>query len=241
MTIAIFALDGLDFEYCQERGLLHEVEPSLLENDLEGANGLYTYRIWPSIFAGVNGGKAGEPYASYSPDAPYLWEQYDASVMLAPIGHPPYSQYQDGFPEGYRESVGPQERTDEAFQNYRDGIDAALEREAEVLVVGSKLPDILGHNDQNADRIESNIETLCEIVTETVAREEVTEYLVLSDHGFEYESFGEKPSGLAAHTPRACVCSSFVDYDSMATLIEEWHSDLSEALKEQRLSDLGYI
>lgn len=240
MTVAIFALDGLDIEYVQQRGLLSSLEPSELENDLEGANALFTYRIWPSIFAGIDGGASDEPYSKYKPEQPYIWEQYAATVLLAPTGRPPTLQYQNAFPEGYVESVGPDERTDEKFDMYREGIEAALDRDAELLVVGSKLPDILGHNEHHAGRIHDHIERLCDLAESVCNRDEVDDYLVVSDHGFEYEDFGDEPSGLDAHRPSATLASSFADYDSMHSFIEEWHSDLESALREKRLNDLGY-
>lgn len=241
MTIVIFALDGLDAEYAEERELLANLGPRKLDNNLQGANGLYTYRIWPSIFAGVNEGASEKPYDSYDPEEPYIWTKYGGSVLLAPVDHSPTLKYQSAFPQGYVESVGPQERTDKKFAMYREGIEDALRNERDIVVVGSKLPDILGHNDQNTERIHENIETLCNLVESTCKRPDVSDYLVVSDHGFEYESFGDEPSGLDAHTPRAVLASSFADYDAMDSFIEEWHSDLLSALKEKRLADLGYI
>lgn len=240
MTVAIFALDGLDIEYVQQRSLLQSLYPSELTNDLRGENRLFTYRIWPSIFAGENDGASGDQYEKFKPENPYIWEKYSGTVLLAPVGHPPTLKYQDAFPEGYVESIGPQERTDEAFEMYREGIERALVRDDDILVVGSKIPDILGHNEHRESRIHENIEELCELVERTCNREEVEDYLVVSDHGFEYESFGEEPSGLAAHTPRATLASSFAEYDSMHAFIEEWHSDLDSAVREKRLRDLGY-
>lgn len=241
MTIGVFALDGLDYEYIQERGLFKTLEPTLLRNDLEGANALYTYRVWPSVFAGVNGGRSDEPYASYEPEKPYLWEKYSSTVVTCPAEREPVSLHQDQFPEGYMEASGPQDRLDKQYAKYRRAIDNALDRKVDVLVLGCKTPDILGHHDQNETRIHCNIDIVTDIVEEACNRDEITDWLVMSDHGFEYEKFGDCPSGLEAHTRRAFLCSSFAHYDELSTFIEWWQEDLAAAIREKRMDDLGYI
>lgn len=241
MTIVICAIDGLDYEFVSQRGYLQGLDPELLYQDLEGANALYTYRIWPAMFVGDNiGYSEDEDYKTVQdPEQPYIWDKYPVTTLLAPVDSPPVTKYQDAFPEGYMESVGPQKRVDEAFEMYDKAVESAL-GDAEAVIIGSKYFDIAGHNDQNAARIEENTQRLLNRVEKWCQDDRTDDYLVISDHGFKYHQFGEKPSGIDAHTRNATIASSFCSYDRMSALINGWHDDFEDSLREQRLKRLGY-
>lgn len=222
MTVLIAALDGLDYEYVQQQDLLSSLEPRALTNDLQGANALYTYRIWPELWTGQLGaGRADEPYKSFETDAARPWDKYSAKVLLAPEVGEPVVKHQQQFADGYARATGPQSRLDTLYRRFNQGVKRAIdEGYYDIIVVGCKVPDILGHNDQNKQRIEDNIARICDLVEDWAALDGISDHFVVSDHGFEYHEFGNEPSGLTAHTRRATLASSFADYSSMSALID---------------------
>jgi hypothetical protein len=86
MAVLILGIDALDAEKVAETGILPDFRPQELYQDFNGPNALYTWRVWPSIFAGEVGSPGSEPFEAYEPANPYLWERYPATVLLAPAG-----------------------------------------------------------------------------------------------------------------------------------------------------------
>lgn len=240
--ILIWAIDGLDGRYVHERQLIQGLNPDVLYQDLGGANALFTYRVWPAIWSGENGGRDdNEESARFEPSRDPIWDRYPAVVALAPWVDGLYSQHQDQFDPDYRESAGPRERIVEQFDGYWDVFIDSLEKQVEIVVLGTRLPDILGHMDQNEARIHRTIAEITKMVEKMVSHDEITDYVVVSDHGFDYERYGDEPSGVDAHSRCATLSSSFLpEYERMSEFIEGWTADLDEKLNEQQLKALGY-
>lgn len=241
MSVLVWAIDGLDGQYVQERGLMRALDPKILHQDLEGENGLYTFRVWPCIFKGEIGGESDLEYDSWEPEGAMLWDKYAATCLCIPGFKPPKMQYQDAFPEGFHESTGPQERIEEQVGYFRKGLDEALADDRELIIAGTKQPDMVGHNDQNVQRCHNRIERFCNFAERYCEHPDVRDWLVVSDHGFRYDEFGTCKGGIRQHTRRSTFASSFCDYDTMSEFIENWHNDVDEVLREQRLEAMGYI
>lgn len=233
MTTLILGLDGLDYKYVQEHDLLSDLNPQHLQQDFEGANALYTYRIWPCFFAGEVGGESEDEYADYHPDElKYIWEQIPSPVLLAPVEHPSFSKRTDEFPENYVESWRPRGRLKESLDRLESEVQEQMDAGNEVVVACTRTPDIVGHH--YPDKAEEWIVKSCALAERLC--EQADNYLVVSDHGFG--EFGTK--GIEAHTRDAVLASSFADYETMTALCEGWHDDLHEVVREQQLQALGY-
>lgn len=242
MTVVIWGVDALDYRYVEERGLLAELDPQPLEQDLGGLNALYTLRVWPAIFAGVNGGRNDDvTHAKFHPDEPFVWEKWPAAAFLPPVSNEPPQVGPSAFPNEYREGTGFSERYEDARKMYDESFRRALDENVEIVVLGTRLPDILGHHDQNRKRVERQIQKTTDLVEKHCRHEQVDDWLVVSDHGFDYEKYGEEPSGIEAHTRSATLASSFADYNCMSEFIEGWHDDLEDAINKHQLAALGYI
>jgi len=242
MTTLLWAIDGLDYEYAHTRDLMPTLEPNLLRQDLDGANALYTYRVWPAIWSGENGGKSENDTAGrFEPEKPPIWDRHSSVVALAPWVDGLYSQYQDEFADDYRESRGPEARVNDQLNGYWRVFNEFIDNGAELAVFGTKLPDILGHTDPNPNRIDRIIDNVAKTAESMVSHPEIDDYLIVSDHGFDYKSYGDRPSGVDAHSRRATLVSSFAgDYEYMSDFIGGWTADLDETLTYKRLEALGY-
>lgn len=240
MTIFIGLLDGLDYRSVQRRGLLSELAPQELEQDLGGANGLYTYRVWPAIYVGENGGRSDdEPYQHWEPDAAPFWEHYASKVVYA-IERDPVFRNHTELKEGFRESRGPPDRVEYQLEQYRAEAEEALDNEyIEVFVLGTKQLDINGHNEGSDERVDRRLEQFCGLFEDIATDARTSDHLLVSDHGFVNDYYGIN-DGIEAHSRYATLASSFADYGTMSAFIEGWHEDLAEAHREQRLSALGY-
>lgn len=232
MTIVVFGLDGLDATDSH----LIEQPTHQLDQDFEGDNALWTYRVWPCIFSGsVYGERNDFITIEYHSDAPtpYIWEKFPATVMLAPIERPRFSKNQSAFPEDYRESTKPPGRLQETFDRIEEGMEEAFANNVPLVVVVARAPDIVQHATPNG--WENWLKKHCEQASKWC--DKADEWLIVSDHGFNEP--GTK--GLKAHSRRATFGSSFCDYDSMTEFCEGWHDDLAAALRQQQMDDLGYL
>lgn len=240
MTIFIGLLDGLDSRSVKKRGLLQDLDAQNLHQDLGGANGLYTYRVWPSIYAGVNGGRDDEePYANYEPDAAPFWENYPSKVVYT-INREPVFINNTEVKETWRESRGPADRVEYQLETWRAEAEEALDNDfIEVFVLGSKQPDINGHTEGNDERMDKRLEQFCGLYEDIATDKRTSSYLIVSDHGFVNDYYGVN-QGIEAHSEYATLASDFCDYDTMSAFIEGWHDDLEEAHREMRLESLGY-
>lgn len=237
MTTLIIGLDGLDGEYVQRTDLLSQLDPHVLEQDFEGANALYTYRVWNNIFAGELGGESDEPYDEYEPDGAYLWEKYPAEVLLAPVDNPSLTLENDAFPREYIESYAPGNRIEQTLDSLNDGVHDALQRGAPLVVACTRTPDILSHHcEHTAGNPDYWIAKVCGMVERWCRRAD--DFLLVSDHGFDYENWGA--SGINAHSRRATFASSFCDYETMTEFVANWHDDLATLQTERQMEALGY-
>lgn len=241
MTIFIGLIDGLDYRYVAERGLLDDLSASELHQDLEGANGLYTYRVWPAIYVGENGGYSeNDKSCRWDTDKTHFWECYPSKVVNA-IDAPRVFRNQTVFPDNYAETKGPRKRFYDALDMYREEADDALDNpEIDVLVLGSKQPDILGHTESEPEKTDRRIRETCELFEDIATDRRTSFHLLVSDHGFVNDYRG-KNSGVDSHTRHATLASDFAEYDTMSSFIEGWHDDLAEAHHELHLESLGYI
>lgn len=233
MTTLIFGLDGLDAQYVQEEGLLASQDPKELTQDLDGANGLYTYRVWPSIFAGDAGGASDDEYTKFKPDSAYIWEKYPTTTLLAPVSNPSFSQNTDAFPTEYMEGFNPGNRLDQTLNKLESGLYDAFNDGVPLVVACTRTPDIVGHHmpDEAAHWIRRSTK-----LAEKFAKK-ADDSLIVSDHGFK--EFGM--DGIEAHTRRATFASSFCDYDRMSEFCENWHDDLARVMSDAQLEALGYV
>lgn len=235
MTTIILGLDGLDGEYVRNRRLLGDLGPKILQQDFQGANALFTYRIWPSIFAGANNGASDDKYAAFEPETPYIWDYLPATVLLAPVERPPLTLHSDAFPDQWMESYAPYDRLQDTLDRLDAGISAAMADDVPLVVACTRIPDIVSHH--LPDEADEWINRACVLADRWC--KQADDYLVVSDHGFDYENFGA--SGLAAHTRRATFASSFCDYDTMTGFCEGWTDDLDAHVRETQLAALGYV
>lgn len=240
MTIFIGLIDGLDSRSVEKRGLLSDLQVYSLENDLSGENALYTYRIWPSIYVGENGGRDDEePYAHWDPDAAPFWENYASKVVYG-IDRDPKFKNNTELKEKFRESRGPLDRIEYQLEKYREEAEEALENEfIEVFVLGTKQIDINGHNEGSDERVDKRLSQFCGLFEDIASDDRVDNYLIVSDHGFVNDYYGIN-DGIDAHAPTATLASDFCSYTEMSEFIENWHGDLEEAHRRQRLRNLGY-
>lgn len=234
MTVLVLGIDALDYEKTTETGCLAGLDPQRLQQDFDGPNALYTWRVWPSIFAGEVGEPGTDPHETYEPDAAYLWESYPSAVYLAPVERPTLSRGQDEFPERYMESFAPPERRDESLDRLQSGINDSLREPGVEVVVGcTRMLDIIGHHEPEMyDEFYGRFQAFLEGLN----WDAVDDYVIVSDHGFDHP--GEK--GLGAHGRGAVLASSFCSYNTMTGFVEGWLDDLAEVVMESHLSDLGY-
>jgi len=235
VTVLVLGLDGLDARYVKVNALLRDLGTHQLHQNFNGDNALYTYRVWNNIFAGELGGESyGEPYVPYEPHGSYVWEKFPAEVFLAPVVNPSLSIGTDAFPREYIESYAPGNRLDDTLTKLNIGVRDALKRDVPLVVACTRTPDIVGHHVPNEARYWIN--RTC-YLAERLARR-ADEYLIVSDHGFDFNNFGGK--GIEAHTRRATFASSFCDFDSMTEFCKGWHEELASVLVDQQMDALGY-
>ena len=227
MTVLVYGLDGLDARSGDKLALPSQE----LHQDFSGDNALWTYRVWPCIFAGEVGGEdVGQ--SIYEPDNSFIWERHPATVLMAPVERPPYCQFQDAFPDGYREGTTPPGHMEQTLQYYEEALDEAFRQDVPLVVCVTRMPDILQHKlpqdwDHYFDEFLRQAAYWCD---------RADDHLLVSDHGFD--DLGT--DGLDAHSRQAIFSSSFCSYDSMTEFCEGWHDDLDAVLRDQHLEDLGY-
>lgn len=235
MTVLVLGLDGLDHSRMEKFDTEYlPAPPSPLRQDLDGNNALYTWRVWPSIFAGVDNGADEHPYRDYEPEKPFVWESYGSRVMLAPVSRPVFSQHQDSFPDEWMESYRPRERLEGSLTRLREGIISGMDN-YDLIVACTRVLDIAGHHlPDEADALHEFV--LEEWLPEILEVSEPDGLLIVSDHGFG--EYGKK--GIEAHTRNATLCSTFCDYDTMSGFIEGWRSDLADEIRREQMAALGY-
>lgn len=239
MTVLVLGLDALDSKFVKDNGLFESLDYNNLHQDLSGANALYTYRVWPSIFTGTLGGKSEEPYDGWDPDEPYIWERWPARVNLAPVDKgESVSVNSERFPEKYIESRLPEDRMSEALERLEADVTEAVREDEYPLVIGcTRIPDMVSHLPRgNPQKSRRWIEQVCNMAERLVNQPEVDEYVVVSDHGFKEIGM----DGINAHSRRATLASSCCDYETMSGFIEGWIDDIAPAVKQQQLEALGY-
>lgn len=244
MTLLVFGLDGLDSTYVQERGLLGSLDAHRLDQGLEGANRLYTYRVWPSIFASDDGGASDDEWAPYIPENPYIWDEIASAVLMAPIpvdngDRVEKSQwnggYQDEFPsELWKESWAPPDRLDDGLEHLEAGIGRQLGDATPLVVATTRIPDMLMHHWGDDRKTHMYIERACDLCERMCARAD--DYLVVSDHGIVPDG----PGGLDDHTENATFASSFTDYETMSGLIDGFKNDIHAQVNKHQMDALGY-
>lgn len=236
MTVAIIGIDGVDSRYVAEHDLLSGLDAHEIRNDFDGENALFTWRIWPCIFSGENGGKSdSDPYHSYfDPDNPWIWERHGAAVFTGLVDRPAVQQNQTTFPDGYHESYQPKSRMERSISGFRDGAIEKLRDDCPLVVTCTRVPDMAEHH--LPEEADSWVQRTCEAAVE-IARE-ADDYLIVSDHGFDYENFGTK--GIDAHTRHAVFASSFCDYETMTGLVNGWIDELDDTMRQQQMDALGY-
>lgn len=245
MSILVFGLDGLDYDYVRAHSLLSSLDVQHLDQDLEGANALYTYRVWPSIFASDNGGASEEGWDPYIPSEPYIWEEAPAAVMLAPVPVETdtgieksqwNNDYQDEFPgEFWKESWAPAERLDDGLDHLESGVGRALDDNVPLVIATSRIPDMLSHHYGDSEITHNYIERACDLAERMCNRAD--DYMVVSDHGIDMNG----PGGLEDHTRRAVFASSFADFDTMSELIDNFKSNIRTQMNAEQMEALGYI
>lgn len=242
MSVLILGLDGLDYNHVVHRRLLGSLSPSHLNQDLTGANGLYTYRVWPAIFSGSDPVASEYEYDEMYPDDPYVWDMYPSAVFLAPIPDPEgrrpkarwSNDYQDEFPWHWDESTRPRGRLEEGLERIESGVSRAIEEDVPLVVAVTRVPDIAGHEWGKDPRTSRYIYDTC-LMAERLCKQ-ADEYMVVSDHGFDLQV----QKGIEAHTRDATLASSFTKFSQMSDFIRGWHSDLYEVMNQQQLDALGY-
>lgn len=247
MTVLLLAIDGLDYRWVNERERLDGLGAKRLHQDLEGPNGLYTLRVWPAIWCGEDGGASEQnPYERSEPDAAPLWEKYSTSHIQTPhLSTEKIMRNQRAFHDGYLEQINPASRVDDMFNTMLDSIDQAEEDGYDVQIIGTQILDRAGHFQRDDELLDSLFDKTMTFAE--AACEKADEWLVTSDHGFDYYTHkddfkGNRAGSIEQHTEHATLASSFADdYDTMSAFIDGWHEDLDAAVRGERLQQLGYV
>lgn len=232
MTVLILGLDGLDYNRVQDNGYLSEFDVQHLEQDLDGANGLYTKRVWPNIFSGTTGGASDDEVEEYQPNDLYLWEKYPSRVLLPPIPDAGEHHNGDSLPGGFVESFAPEGIIERALHGLKADIeDAVANPGIHVVVACTRTPDIVAHH------MPEKAEYYHGYMDEWVSDLEFPDHhLIVSDHGFG--EFGEP--GIDGHTTDAILASNFCEYNTMTEFCKNWHDDLDSVVRDAQLDALGY-